>query len=209
MATATTEIARPPEASTAEACLRPYRITVALYERIVESGILDKEPVFLWRGQIVEKMTKGHKHNLAAAGMTELLVKIVPPDWHVRVEQPVVIPDDGAPEPDFSVVRGRARDYRDRDVTAHDVALLIEVADSSLGVDSGEVLEDYARQAIPIYWIVNIPGRTIDVYTKPTGPRASGPPFYSERQSFRPDEDVPVVLDSHEVGRINVRDILP
>ena len=76
-------------------------------------------------------------------------------------------------------------------------------------MDRGEAFEDYAHCGIPVYWVVNIPDRTIDVYIEPSGPRAAGPPYYAQRRSYRSGEEVPVVLDGLEVGRIPVREVLP
>lgn len=209
--TAETTIVTPPEtAAQVEARPQPYRLTVEMYERIAAAGVFpDKTPIYLWRGQLVQKMTKGRRHNIASAELNAALLQIVPRGWFVRPEQPITIADDGMPEPDFTVVRGRSRDYGDRDVFAKDVSLVVEVADSSLAVDSGVMVEDFAREAIPVYWVLNVPGRTIDVYTEPTGAREAGPPYYAQRRSYRPEEEVPVVLDGREVGRIAVRDVLP
>ena len=117
------------------------------------------------------------------------------------------IGNDGMPEPDVTVVRGTTRDYKGRSPAARDVALVVEVSDSSLAVDSGEVKAAYAREAIPIYWIGNLPKQRIEVYTEPSGPAAA--PSYRDHRSYGPDDEVPVVLDGREVGRIAVRDVLP
>lgn len=191
-----------------EARPRPFRITIDFYERMIAAGLLDKLPVFLWKGQLLEKMTKGRKHNHAAAGLTAILVRSLPPGWHVRVQQPVLMGNDTAPEPDFAIVRGSLDDYVDRDVRAGDVSLIVEVADSSLGFDRETVLETYSRESIPVYWIVNIPERTIDVYTVPSGASASGPPHYSRYQSYSPGQEVPLLLDGQQTGAIPVVEIL-
>ena len=188
----------------------PYHVTAALYERMIDLGVVrDNEPVYLWRGRLVQEMTKGRRHNFGESKLTAALVQTVPNGWFVRVEQPVTLADDSFPEPDFSVVRGDAGDYLNRDVLARDVALVVEVADSSLPFDTGEKLEDHAKDGIPVYWVVNIPAKSIDVYTEPSGPRESGPSCYAQRRSYRPDENVSVVLDGREVGRVVVADMLP
>ena len=87
--------------------------------------------------------------------------------------------------------------------TARDVPLGIEVADSSIGDDRGEALDSYAAGSIPLYWIVNIPGRQIEVYSGPTGP--GSPARYAERVVYRVGDEVPVVLDGSDVGRVAVR----
>lgn len=171
---------------------------------MIDAGVYNaKDKVFLWKGQLVEKMTKGPPHNFTMAELNTTLVRLTPTGWHVRPEQPIVLDDDSVPEPDLTIVRGANRDYSARNPRAQDVALLIEVSDSSLTIDSREVLDAYARNGIPCYWIVSIPERRILVYTKPEGG------CYTATQSFSIDGIVPVILDGREVGQVSVRDILP
>jgi len=193
-----------PPTSTTTPGFRPYRVTLERYHRMIATGVYtEKDPVVLWNGQLVEKMTKGQPHNNAVARLARALFRIVPDGWHVRQEQPIVLSDDSEPEPDLTVIRGAIDDYPDRPPLAHDVVLLIEAADSSLPLDSGEVLETYAKNAIPCYWLVNLPDRRIEVYSKPEGAR------FTVREVFGPDDTVPVILDGREVGRVAVRDVLP
>ena len=64
----------------------------------------------------------------------------------------------------------------------------------------------YARAAIPVYWIVNLKGRSrlVEVYTHPTRTRG-----YRKCAEFRHGQDVPVTIDRREIGRIAVADLLP
>ena len=61
----------------------------------------------------------------------------------------------------------------------------------------------YGAAGIPVYWIVNLMDRQVEVYTGP------GPDGYASREDFREGTDVRVVIDGVEVGRIAVADILP
>lgn len=212
MATAlsSTETQTEPEASSARfaSAFRPYRITVDRYERMIAAGVFnEKDPVFLWKGMLVEKMSKGRPHIVALTQLYLLMTRIVPVGWHVEQEQPLILSDDTEPEPDLKVVRGALKDYPDHPPSARDVPLVIEVADSSLAVDSKETLITYASESVPVYWLVNIPKARIEVYSNPTGPTTR--PSYTQLQSYGFEHEVPVVLDGREVGRIAVRDILP
>jgi len=206
-ATMTTPEAQPASEIVTEEGFPTHLLTLDRYLKMVEAGIFDeKEPIFLWKGRLVEKMTKGMPHNNGSAAINTAMVRVVPVGWHVRPEQPVAMFPGSMPEPDLTVVRSEIRDYPLRYPTPGDVALVVEVADSSLRMDSGEVMEAYARGAIPVYWIVNIPRRRIEVYSRPTGPADRS--TYLERREFGLGDEIPVVLDGREVGRIAASDVL-
>src|SRR4051812_38403551 len=183
---------------------RPWRLTVDRYVRMAEAGILtEKDRVILWKGQLVEIMTKGRPHVVTELRLDRALLRVVPAGWYVEHEAPMALTqrNDTLPEPDVMVVRGRMEDYSNAPTT-RDVPLVIEVADSSLPDDRTEVLELYGAESIPVYWIANIPDRWIEVYTQPTGPTA--PAGYGACAIFRPGDEVPVELEGVEVGRIAV-----
>jgi Uma2 family endonuclease len=81
-------------------------------------------------------------------------------------------------------------------------ALPLEVALTSLADDriQGGL---YAAAGIPVYWIVNLVDKQIEVHW---GPSATG---YSSREIFLAGDAVPVVIDGATVGRIAVEDLLP
>jgi hypothetical protein len=182
------------------------------YLRMVQAGILgEDEPVVLLDGLLVRKMTKGDPHETAAHLGMEALRQIPPAGWHLRKESPVALPggaqgNDSVPEPDLSVVRGAIRDFAARTPGPGDVLLVVEVADSSLSRDRAG-LARYAAAGIPVAWIVNLPGRCVEVGFRPTGP---GPdPRYAESRTYGEADEVPVVIDGREVGRLPVKDLLP
>src|SRR5213076_3246346 len=86
--------------------------------------------------------------------------------WYLDSQEPIAAPDS-EPEPDLFVVRGDPRDYPDRQPGPPDVPLVIEIAERSLRTDRGAKKRVYARAAIPVYWIVNLKARQIELYTDP------------------------------------------
>jgi Uma2 family endonuclease len=52
--------------------------------------------------------------------------------------------------------------------TPPDVLLLVEVSDSSLAFDQSTKRALYARHGVAEYWMVDMPGRRVDVYCEPT-----------------------------------------
>jgi Uma2 family endonuclease len=183
------------------------RFSVARYQRMIEAGVLTPaDKVELLENHLVLKMPKNPPHDgtidLVKAGLPSRL----PAGWMLRVQQTIVLPDS-QPEPDFAVVRGNARSYLQRHPGPADVGLLIEVADSSLLRDQRDKTRIYARASIPTYWIVNLVDQRIEVYAQPSGPTAV--PAYGSFQTYRPGDDVPLVLDGNAVGSVPVADLLP
>lgn len=214
MATATTQTETDRGTRAPSPGLRPYRITVEIYERIAASGAFgDKSSVFLWKGQLVEKVsdtTKGRPHVTSLNNLDQLLGNLVRGrGYFVEQDQPIALDNESEPEPDLKCVRGTNQDYESRTPTARDCPLVAEVADSSLGDDTGVMLQTYAASLLPVYWVVNIPGRRIEVYSGPARQLPDGSPGYSVCHHYGPDDEVPVVLDGRETGRIAVRDVLP
>jgi Uma2 family endonuclease len=184
-----------------------FRLTVEQYHEMVRAGILvDGDPVELLEGWLVQKRTKNPPHTVTIGLVQDEVGPLLGKDFHLNVEGPVTT-SDSEPEPDVAIRRGKRRKYLKRHPGPQDTPLAIEVPDTSLHRDRTLKKRIYARARIPVYWIVNLSDRQIEVYTDPTGPARK--PDYRQRQDYGPDDQVPVVLDGKEVGRIPVRDLLP
>ena len=152
---------------------RVRRITVDEYERIILSGALkNPDRIELVNGYMVDKMAKSPQHGYSTRKILDGLAPLIGPNWTWRSEQPVRIPDYDEPEPDVAVVRGTTEDYAYRVPGPEDVGLLVEVSLTTLDQDRGEKGAAYARVGIPVYWIINLAHRQVEVYTGP-GPRLS------------------------------------
>ena len=100
------------------------------------------------------------------------------------------------------LVRGTIRDYSRRSPEPADVALVVEISDTSLGGDRKQT-SVYGGGGIPVYWIVNLIDRQIEVYTGPS------PGGYARREDLHPGQRVPVIIDRRHLGDIVVDDLLP
>jgi Uma2 family endonuclease len=178
-------------------------MTVDQYERLVESGLLDSQPIELIDGLLVRKMGKKPPHVIASEALRDELLRLLPQGWRLMIEAPVRIPDFDEPEPDLAIVRGSREQYSDHHPGPADIGLLIEVADTTLGRDRGEKLLAYSCGGVPIYWIVNLIDGQLEVYTRP------GPTGYRDRQVLSSHEQVSLVIDGKEIGAIAVASILP
>ncbi len=186
----------------------PFRLTVEQFLKMIDAGIFsDGSHVELLGGILVNKMTKHDPHDFAVDNLSAILGRLLPDGWIARQEKSVVLGKHWRPEPDIAVARGPRERYRGQAPQAEDLALVVEVADSSYAADRGAKWRRYAACRVPAYWIVNIDARSIEVYTDPVGEGRDAQ--YRASRSFGIDDEIPVTIDGREVGRVAARDILP
>jgi Uma2 family endonuclease len=196
----------PPEAYD-ETGIPLMRLSVDQYHRMIDAGILNEDdPVELLQGLLVTKMPKKPLHSVATDDLREQLGDLLPAGWCVRAQDPITT-SDSEPEPDIVVARGKRRDYRDRHPGPKDIGMLAEVSDKTLRYDRTIKKGVYAAARIPIYWIVNLPEKQVEVYTGPSGPGKA--PDYAKRRVYGIHESVPVVLRGKKLGQIAVKDMIP
>jgi Uma2 family endonuclease len=184
-----------------------HRFSVDEYHRMAEAGILaEGDRVELLEGWIVRQMVRNSRHDGTVGLVQEALRARLPEGWWVRV-QSAITTGDSEPEPDLVVLRGPVRAYVGRHPGPQDLALVIEVADSSIDYDRGLKARIYARAGVPIYWVVNLVDGQVEVYGDPTGPGAG--PAYRAQQVVKADGVLPLVIEGREVGRIPARELLP
>jgi Uma2 family endonuclease len=184
-----------------------FRLSLDQYHEMVRMGVLaDDAPVELLDGWLITKMSKNPPHTIASERLWKLLLRILPAGWDVMAQQPITL-ETSEPEPDAAVLRGNRDDYPDRHPGPEDVPLVIEVADASLERDRTWKRRLYARAGIERYWIVNLVGRSVEVFSDPMG--RGDDADYSTVTGHGEGEDVPLILDGREVARVAVRDVLP
>lgn len=177
---------------------------MAQYEAMIRAGeIGEDDGVELLDGWIVPKMGKNPLHDGTVDLIDFLLRELLPAGWFVRVQNAVVT-SDSTPEPDLAVVRGQPGDYRQRHPTGVEVALLIEVADTTLARDRTKAAI-YARAGIPHYWIVNLPGKHVIVHSQPAGTGFDA--SYQSQTLAAGDDLLPLILAGQVVGSIPSRRI--
>jgi Uma2 family endonuclease len=183
-----------------------FRLSVAQYHAMIDAAVLNEgDRCELVEGVLIEKMTRHPPHDGSLLVTQTLLTAAAPPGWVVRVQSAVTL-RRGEPEPDLVVARGTARSFFRAHPGPKEIGLVVEISDSTLALDRGLKRTGYARNGLPVYWIVNLVESHVEVYTDPKGGRSPG---YRRRQDYGPDAAVPLVLGGREVARIPVRELLP
>lgn len=184
-----------------------WRLGLEQYHAMARAGILtENDPVELLEGWLVYKMTKDPPHTFATQQIRLAIEQFAPTGWFVNVQEPITV-GNSEPEPDIVVIRGSRREYLDRHPGPRDVEFVIEVADSTLRVDRGLKKRVYARAGIPVYLLVNLFDKQIGVYSQPTG--AGKHPDYQIRQDYLGADELSLIIDGREIGRLTVKELLP
>jgi len=163
------------------ALVPPYRVTPERFDALIESGHFAPESkIELIDGWVIEKPMKNAPHEITSNKVNRWLHRVLPDGWFVSIEKSFDA-QSNLVIPDAMLVRGDPGDYQNRRPSAHDVGLIIEIADSSLAYDQGIKTGLYLNAGVQRYWISNIQERVIEVYT--------------------------LVIDGAEFGRLTVADL--
>ena len=155
-------------------------------------------------------MTKNPPHVLATILLEELFHHLLPrgSGYCITMGNPVTIEDrHGEPEPDVVILRGNPRDYAGRKQTPADAALVVEVANTSYAYDRYSKWITYAGGRVPIYWIVDLGRRRLEIHSEPAGQAETA--YYGLTKILGQDDEIALVLDGREIARFVIRDILP
>lgn len=184
------------------------RFSVDEYHRMIDAGILgaDDERFELLEGWIVAPMTRKPPHDVSIDLTADALRKLVAEVTRIRVQAALTL-SDSEPEPDIAVVRGQARDYVKRHPGPEDTLLVVEVSDSSIGRDRQIKSRVYGRAGIPLYWIIDVVRRRVEVYSEPTGPAEKA--GFRQKKIFGEKDKLPLAIAGVSDVQIPVRELLP
>ncbi len=133
------------------------------YNRMVGTGALEGEPLELLEGLLVEMSPQGAGH---ASVIWRLTRHLAAAQAWLGVQLPLELKPGSEPEPDLTLVEREPSPQRHPDRAL----LAVEVAVTSHRKDRDRKGVLYARAGVPTYWLVNVPGRAVEVRTDP-GPR--------------------------------------
>ncbi|KAA1259831.1 hypothetical protein LF1_23680 [Rubripirellula obstinata] len=137
--------------------------SVEEYHRLAEVGVLtEADRVELLEGVISPKMVHSPIHDATVSIIEQLLRPFLLPQWFLRIQSSITL-QSSEPEPDIAVVKGPPQQYASRHPGGSDIALAIEVAETSLLRDQAKATT-YSGGRIGCYWIVDLRNRVIEVH---------------------------------------------
>jgi len=139
------------------------------YHELLATGELrEDDRVELIEGEILEMSPIGPQHAAVIKRLIRLFQQVTNKDRSVlSVQDPIVLGAHTELQPDLCVLEFQADLYQHQHPTANDILLLIEVMVTSHEYDWHTKLPLYARHGIQEVWLVDVPGRVLNVCRKP------------------------------------------
>lgn len=145
------------------------RTSLDEYDRLIAEGFFRDERVELLHGIVVRMSPSAPTHEDVVDRLGRLLTTALGARARIRIQNSFAAHGGSAPQPDIAVVEERSY-AGGRPSKAF---LVIEVAESSLNYDREIKAPLYGASEIPEYWIVDVVGEAIEVYTAPVDGRYS------------------------------------
>jgi Uma2 family endonuclease len=176
--------------------------TVDEYYRIYEAGVLNEDDrVELINGEIVYMSPAGARHSACVNRLSYLLIAAFGREVMTIIQNPVNLDQSSQPQPDVVLAKWKDDYYASGHPTPEDILLLIEVSDSSVGIDQNYKIPLYAAAGIRETWLVNLPDQCIEVYHHPEAGS------YTAMQTFKPGQSIS--LQAFPDIQIAVTEVLP
>lgn len=125
---------------------------------MVESGALASVRVELIEGLLVDVTPQGAEHAAVIQALMQLLAGRLD---LLRVQLPLACAEGWRPEPDLALAESSGPHEHPSS------ALLVVEVVVSARAETERKLPGYARAGVPLVWLVDVPGRTVDVLADP------------------------------------------
>jgi len=155
-----------PPPQTAPTGPTPVLLTYSDFLRMREDGRLEKGQKYeLLEGVLYKMPAEGIPHRLHRAQVTGYIYRALSPeDWIIIPDSRLLLSQLNAPEPDIYIHPANVPHSK---LTGEQVSLVIEVAVSSIAVDSDQKARIYAEHGVPEYWIVDVERQRTKVLRDP------------------------------------------
>lgn len=183
---------------------RPKYWTKEQYRRLEDIPRAKAEPRFyLLQGELIEMPAFNQPHVWSVSKCTRWTIKHFEPKYVARAQAPLDVPGDSMPEPDLSIV---THEENARSTHPRTALLVIEVTETTL-YDDRKLATEYASAGVPIYWILDVKRRVLEVRTQiidePQSPTGKN---YGNVQTLS-ENDVAQTFDP--AVTVAVKDLLP
>lgn len=173
---------------------------------MLDAGLFAGQRFELIDGDLIDKMGQNPPHASAIRLCMALLMKIFGVDL-VQVQLPIEVGENdrerNVPEPDLAVLSDVKADFARRHPDGKELALVVEVADTTVRHDTTTKRDLYARAGVPEYWVIDLNARRLIVYCGLIEEKGQ----YASVQSYAEDEAVAINCPARP--SISVASLLP
>jgi len=146
-----------------------YHWTVEALYRALDAGVFEyPERLELIQGRIIEKMPQDPIHRAVRVRLGRQFRAAFAGRLVVMEECPVRLAYDTELIADVVVTYGEESDFDARHPIGKDVAVLVEVANTTMASDLGEKAIQYAQSKVNDFWVVLVKENTIVVHRQPS-----------------------------------------
>ena len=154
--------------------LKRHHFNVQQYHQMYETGIFsESDRLELIYGEIVTMSPINRRHAACVKRLTYLLSSSFSKEFFPRVllgvQAPIHLSDESEPQPDVAILRWRDDFYASGHPTQLDIYWLIEVSDTTIGIDRRIKVPLYAESSIRETWLVNLNEDCLEVYRASEG----------------------------------------
>jgi Uma2 family endonuclease len=142
-----------------------HRFTLDAALALVEHGLIDRRSEII-DGEIIDMASEGELHRNVKVLLNRLLVMSTPEPFLVVPDTTLALSAHDAPSPDFYIIEAAGLQKL---IDPKAVALVIEVADTSLIYDLSRKAALYASYGLAEYWVVDLGARAVHVLANPEG----------------------------------------
>jgi Uma2 family endonuclease len=142
------------------------RFSVAELEAMTAAGIIEEdERIELIGGEVVPMSPKGNRHEILKHGLLHYWARRVPDRLTFTTETTLRLTQDTYLEPDFVFFDKKTKL---KELSADNVHLVVELADSSYAYDIGRKAALYASSGIPELWVIHAQRLETRVHRSPS-----------------------------------------
>lgn len=146
---------------------QPFRLTIKEFQQAADLNWFADQRVELIEGEVYQKIPMNPPHATALSIAEEILRTIFFSAFYIRSQVPLPIPDGTDVFPDVAITLGSWRDYTRRHPYPSEIALVVEISDTTLHMDRGKKVQLYAEAGIQEYWVEDLNARTLIVHRDP------------------------------------------
>jgi Uma2 family endonuclease len=162
--------------------MQRHLLTLDQFEEMVRVGIIAEDArVELIEGELIDVPPPSPQHATVTRRLTRDFYAAIGDRAVIDVQDAIRLPPRSAPQPDITLAMPPDTRYEHKNPEPPDILLVVEVSRTTHDYDRRTKMPLYARQGVREAWLVDEPGRIVEVYRDP------GPDGY--RQMTTIDED--------------------